>query len=337
VEGCDLVGDIVEDDDFAEILPPGIGQGQKTAVIPDPVAAGNGNGSVDVLRVGKADQLVQLGGNGGKGPAVDHRFREAVPLGSLCGHLPAPLPGRPVEVFLVDDEQQLDTDDLPDLRRDALDRLPQLQVAGDLAVDPPGKDQPQGEGAERAQLQPVSGSAGAPGLLQGVAEKRVPVQTGLVHTQITGAVRLDEIEVADPVAHLQIGEEGQGGGEQPLPVPGQPVVLQPLVSGKEREMTTEHLDLLPDQVVQEALGSTQPVLQFLLDAMGLQPVEAEDGGRHAQKRNDAESEEDAPPDVFAPMSHGRKFGKRGLEPYGTVRGPYRKTTCGQAVGRRAAL
>ena len=152
------------------------------------------------------------------GGVAHHAPGQLLPVGLPPEHPHALFPGLPVEMFLADHHGQMGAGVGVDRLQYVLDLLAQFHIPDQGAV---GKDRlyhPQGEGAQRAQLDAEGGLAGAFRFQGREALDAVAVFLRLVDPQEADAVGVEEVEmrqVAFPVHRL---EQGPPVGQEACPV-----------------------------------------------------------------------------------------------------------------------
>ena len=136
---------------------------------------------------------------GFKEPATHRIAGETVPVAAFAKRGQPLFPQFTLQLILVDQHQQLHLKLLPYPGQDLVDLFPHLNVADQLAVDPPGAHHPQGEGAELAQLQPAYLPAGFRRGRQGEAFHGITVARRVVDAEKIHPLRQMKIEMGDHV------------------------------------------------------------------------------------------------------------------------------------------
>ncbi len=296
--------DVLEHHQLADGTPAGVNQVLRAASVVD-VGRRDAEGVLPVADRAAASVGQEVLGADGQRAVHEHEVVEAIPPAAALAAGACPLlPGPPGEVALVHRDQHPDAQRLRDAWRDLRDPLPELDVAHDLVIHPPGVDHPQRQPAHLPQLDAVD-RLPLPGRgPHGEAVDPVSVSGRVVHAQEGATIDPVEVEVSHVVARPQLFEEGARAPEQPLAVLARPGAPDASVLGQQVDQVGEQVSVLVQLRLEHALRAGPDGPQVLVDPLPGVKIEPEHRADEQDREGRHQRDEDAALDALSVLLHG---------------------------------
>ena len=181
--------------------------------------------------------------------------------------------------------------------------LSELQIADQLAVDPPGSHIANREGAEGAQLDAPGRSPLSGRLIQCETIDPISVPIPVVHTQVALLVRIDEVEMRHVIPGTEAFEDRRGELEKRVPIFFTPGSLQvSIFFHKVHEAGKEHGLLVHVRFV-ELLYALDGLQELFFDVVSFEPIVEEDGRPQNQHKGHGDRNEEGDADPFRRSFH----------------------------------